>query len=1031
MTLVNSIVALNPGDDLAGLGVIKDGSEGNLISVDPKFVRNPGTNGPGDYGDLHLSDTSAAIGAGVTDALPADDHDIDGDGDTAEPLPLDLDGNVRVFGEAVDAGAYEFQGAPADGRETPSTRVTTAEDTFDPYDGDVSLREAIYYAEKDAPGDPITFAPELSGATILLDRSSLFVGTGIKVDASALNEGLTIDGGGEHRVFTLFGGEDQPVEFVGLTIANGNAIAGGGLYNYASPLAITDCTFVGNTAGNGGALFQIGDGGLTVTDSRFSENSAEFRGGAVYAYGSTNIVGSVFSANSARDGGGIAAYDGTLAVANSTLTENTATEEGGALWCEEGSLTLVDSTLSANSADVGGGGIFVDDVEAAIANCSFTRNTAGENGGAIHKAGKTMTLTGSVLSENSADLRGGAVYGPLSGTLIIKNSTLAMNTAGEEVGGLYCSAGLEIVNSIIALNTAGDLQGELAAGTANNLIGVDPEFVRSPGTNGADDYGDFRLRAESLAIDAGDATKIPVDTYDIDTDGDTTEPLPLDYGGDPRVVGAAPDIGAYEYQGAPAGGRETPSTIVTTASDTFDVHDGFISLREAVFYASAAWTTGPITFAPELSGATIVLDGRHIVIDHGITIDASSLPAGLTIDGNAESRVFTVTADEEQPAVLVGLTITNGAARDGAGIYNLGRLNVTDCTLLDNTANSSGGAIRNFGTLVMTNCVLSDNTAGYGGALHGSGSTTLIGSVFSRNVATHFGGGLHMAGGILDVKNCVFVGNVAHDVGGAFWGLGNATLTNSTLAGNSADNRGGGICTLASSTSVILNNTIVAANTAPVAPDCSDEGSILSGSHSLIGDGTGQTGLVDGENGNLIGTEEVPVDPRFVRAPSDGGDGWGDDLDTADVDESLNDDYGDLHLSSYSSTVDAGDNALLPVDVFDLDGDGDIEEPIPVDLAGNTRIQDGDEDGTATVNMGAYESVAGSPPIPGDLNGDRLVDSGDLDLVRVYWGQTVSLGDLGSGDASGDGRWGPPTWISFGQTGARVPRPRLRRANCR
>jgi hypothetical protein len=52
---------------------------------------------------------------------------------------------------------------------------------------------------------------------------------------------------------------------------------------------------------------------------------------------------------------------------------------------------------------------------------------------------------------------------------------------------------------------------------------------------------------------------------------------------------------------------------------------------------------------------------------------------------------------------------------------------------------------------------------------------------------------------------------------------------------------------------------------------------------------------------------------------------------------------GDYRLSAGSPCVDAGDNDSVPADVCDLDG--------------NARIYDGDGDGEAVVDMGAYELV--------------------------------------------------------------------------
>jgi hypothetical protein len=62
----------------------------------------------------------------------------------------------------------------------------------------------------------------------------------------------------------------------------------------------------------------------------------------------------------------------------------------------------------------------------------------------------------------------------------------------------------------------------------------------------------------------------------------------------------------------------------------------------------------------------------------------------------------------------------------------------------------------------------------------------------------------------------------------------------------------------------------------------------------------------------------------------------------------------DLTPASAGVSVDAGDDASLPADRFDLDGDGDTAESIPIDLAGRERIADGGS-GSAVVDVGALE----------------------------------------------------------------------------
>ncbi len=98
-------------------------------------------------------------------------------------------------------------------------------------------------------------------------------------------------------------------------------------------------------------------------------------------------------------------------------------------------------------------------------------------------------------------------------------------------------------------------------------------------------------------------------------------------------------------------------------------------------------------------------------------------------------------------------------------------------------------------------------------------------------------------------------------------------------------------------------------------------------------------------------------------------------------------DGGDYRLVAGSACIDAGDLGFVP-------------EAGETDLDGLPRVADGDGDGKAVTDLGAYETPA---PCPGDLDGDHTVGVVDFLDALSAWGPNPGH----AADLDGDGLVGP------------------------
>lgn len=128
------------------------------------------------------------------------------------------------------------------------------------------------------------------------------------------------------------------------------------------------------------------------------------------------------------------------------------------------------------------------------------------------------------------------------------------------------------------------------------------------------------------------------------------------------------------------------------------------------------------------------------------------------------------------------------------------------------------------------------------------------------------------------------------------------------------------------------------------------------------------------------GLNTLTIDPGFVRLPSDGGDGWGDDPSTPGVDESLNDDFGDLRLRPSSHAIDRGDAALVMPGDTDLDG-----HPR---LADDPGIPNGPG---GALDMGAYEFQGAS--CIADVNADGVLTPSDFKAWIAAYNNGSAIAD--------------------------------------
>ena len=330
---------------------------------------------------------------------------------------------------------------------------------------------------------------------------------------------LTGDIGGGDNTGTVVGVEKATAgtRVDGFTITDGDGGNGAGISLASGDgMVIENVDLIGNTSPDkGGAVF-LNNASPILRNVRVIDNQAGFQGGGIFLQGS--------------------ASQPTLI--DVTFQGNSAPNNGGAIYSEGNGFTGINVRFLGNESS-GGGAITCNNCSIEIANGLFVNNVGSFRGGALENiVGGEVTLTNVTAWGNEADGSGQASAIGGGAQTIINNSIF---------WGHGDNAIENFNNTVTASHSL--FEGENPAGDGN-LDGTDPDntplVVRLPDSD-EDDFGNLRMVEGSPTIGQGSNDLLPADEFDIDGDGNTTEPLPLDLDGNSRVIGVAVDLGAFEY----------------------------------------------------------------------------------------------------------------------------------------------------------------------------------------------------------------------------------------------------------------------------------------------------------------------------------------------------------------------------------------------------------------------------------------------------------------------------------------------------
>lgn len=966
-TIVNTLVAFNSSGLFASGGTPT--LLHNCVYGNAAYAYSGVADPTGVAGNIAIDPAIADVGYGGWHLEPGSPC-IDAGNNADVHADVDLDGEPRLqpVGGTVDIGADESNGAAPAPQPHVIVRVSLSGD--DSQDG-----SSWAHAKRTVQAATNAAAAAFGG--------EVWVQTGTYTERIALKPLVHLYGGfagfeqarderdwvanvstldGQHTGAVVAGASLAPKTSTldGFTIINGSGSSGGGVYlSSASPMIMHNTI----TDCSGAGIYAISGSAPTITNNTVRKN-ATARGGGLYLESSSGA-----------------------AITDNIISGNIAQNSGGGVHLKNSSPTIAGNAIRANRAP-DGGGLYLDHSSPTMANNTIAGNTASSQGGALY------------LGDGTAPT--------IANTLVAFNSSGIFSTNAAPVLRYNCVYG----------NTSYDYSGLANPTGSNGNISADPTLVDLG-------YGGWQLALDSPCIDAGD---------NADVQGE------LDLDGQPRIqpAGGVVDIGADESDGTlPA---PPPHAVVRVSPSGNDNQDG------------SSWLLAKQTVQAGLNAASAL--GGEVWVQAGMYYERIELRAFAhayggfagdenvraerdwannvtTLHGQGGGSVVKVSDLPSGTCTLDGFTITHGSAANGGGMYvSAASPTIENNTFTGNSANSNGGGLylSKASPRLANNMIVANTAASYGGGLHlaigsaplavnntiagnhassGGGlylascSPAIVSNAIMANTASFNGGGLFLSSAAPMITSNAITDNAASYGGGLYLGSSSPVIANNTVARNTATNQGGALYVDTGAPTV--TNTVVALNSSGIFGSAT--AATLRFNCVYGNTGYNYSGIPNptGTNGN------ISADPLFS------------DPDGVDNDSNTWADN-DYRLVAGSPCIDAGENASVPTDTFDLDDDGNTTEPLPFDLYGLPRFFDDPNAPdcpwapstcgmSPIVDMGAYEFQGAGPAIcPGDVNCDGAVTYGDIDpfVARLGCpGSDLPACDTGcpwqNADINGDG----------------------------